>query len=833
MKIRFIVFSLSLNICLIGHAAGVKMESKVFETTHNFREVAVPMKSLEQGGGEPDKPIGSPSDADHISFFTELGVTWPEGSHFKISETLGEIRITNTPANIQLFSDIMVLAHLTPALIEIQVDFVEYDLNDINQLASDDNISCESVQALWKKGRARLLSSSRALTRGGQEAFLSGATEYIYPTEFDVKLSKVLGKPDRNAQPATVEPCNFEMREVGNKLQVVPELDVCGNRIKIMIYPQHVSSPTWKNYSLPDGGNIKNAGQPAMQQPFFHICSISTQVTIANGATVLLGGGMNDEAGKKCVYAFLTAKLVDRHGNQIKVVNNPANIQRVTEVPFLEGATLPQIEARLDFVGYNKEDINQLLLDNNLSVTSLKKLWKQNNAQLISSSCVLTLSGQEAVTKGITEYIYPTEFDVKTTISTNSPDAMVMAPAVEPQNFEMREVGNIFQVVPEANIQAQNISVLLSPQQTSHHSWKNYGTTCRSKELPMEQPFFDVHSVATQATISNGATILLGGGTATPKGDNFVYAFLSTRLVDVHGEYIQFPDSDAKETNVAQPPDDDTKLIKRVYNVISACSDDGSSAITPEAIEQQSNEWKQFFSAQGVMWPEGSHVEYFSETGQLHVMNSYKNLKLFEGILNKLSVIPSMIRIQAEYIEYSVADINDLAKNGNISVVTLRKLWKAGKGRLLCSPCVLTRSGQEAIAKSVTEYIYPTEFKIESAKTPDGIIDIVEPQNFEMREVGSTLQVVPEGSAEGSYINLMLNPQLISSPAWKQYESGTNLSMPQPFFHTHSISTQVSVKSGETVLLGGGMNNKNGDKTVFVFLKAEIVDTKGEPITHQ
>ncbi|MDD2598785.1 MAG: hypothetical protein PHO37_06130 [Kiritimatiellae bacterium] len=102
MKIRFIVFSLSLNICLIGHAAGVlKMESKVFETTHNFREVAVPMKFLEQGEGELDKPIGSPSYADHISFFTELGVTWPEGSHFKISETLGEIRITNTPANIQ------------------------------------------------------------------------------------------------------------------------------------------------------------------------------------------------------------------------------------------------------------------------------------------------------------------------------------------------------------------------------------------------------------------------------------------------------------------------------------------------------------------------------------------------------------------------------------------------------------------------------------------------------------------------------------------------------------------------------------------------------------
>ena len=83
--------------------------------------------------------------------------------------------------------------------------------------------------------------------------------------------------------------------------------------------------------------------------------------------------------------------------------------------------------------------------------------------------------------------------------------------------------------------------------------------------------------------------------------------------------------------------------------------------------------------------------------------------------------------------------------------------------------------------KVVTEYIYPTEYEVQisqqssssSISTSGGggsdPLAIVEPQNFEMREVGMILQVVPEVSAEGQMINLMLNPQVVSEPVWKNY----------------------------------------------------------------
>jgi general secretion pathway protein D len=108
---------------------------------------------------------------------------------------------------------------------------------------------------------------------------------------------------------------------------------------------------------------------------------------------------------------------------------------------------------------------------------------------------------------------------------------------------------------------------------------------------------------------------------------------------------------------------------------------------------------------------------------------------------------------------------------------------------------------------------------------------MVEPQNFEMREVGIILQVVPEVSAEGQMINLMLNPQVVSEPVWKNYgtkvpkttyrqatpaelllnplqltipETGyMELPMEQPFFHVRSVQTQLSVYNGATVVMGG------------------------------
>ncbi len=177
--------------------------------------------------------------------------------------------------------------------------------------------------------------------------------------------------------------------------------------------------------------------------------------------------------------------------------------------------------------------------------------------------------------------------------------------------------------------------------------------------------------------------------------------------------------------------------------------------------------------------------------------------------------------------------------NADISVI-LHMLSQRSDTDTLSAPKVVTKNGNEAVMKVVTEYIYPTEFEVEISQQSNSGSSIyggssgmtlatVEPQNFETREVGVILQVVPEVSPEGQMINLMLNPQVVSEPTWKNYGmkipyfrnsasladmvTGYSLSeqdveymelpMEQPFFSVRSVNTQLSVFNGATVVMGG------------------------------
>ena len=164
--------------------------------------------------------------------------------------------------------------------------------------------------------------------------------------------------------------------------------------------------------------------------------------------------------------------------------------------------------------------------------------------------------------------------------------------------------------------------------------------------------------------------------------------------------------------------------------------------------------------------------------------------------------------------------VNAFLGNADLSMI-LHMLSQRSDTDLLSAPKVVTKSGQEAIMKVVTEYIYPTEFEVQEVNTSGGsstssathvpVPFMVEPQNFEMREVGVILQVVPEVSAEGQMINLLLNPQVVSEPVWKNY--GTKI--PGLMTQEYTIcrwstllpcavgADTLSVYNGATVVMGG------------------------------
>lgn len=203
----------------------------------------------------------------------------------------------------------------------------------------------------------------------------------------------------------------------------------------------------------------------------------------------------------------------------------------------------------------------------------------------------------------------------------------------------------------------------------------------------------------------------------------------------------------------------------------------------------------------------------------------------------------------------------------------LHALQQKGNTDLLSAPKVTTQSGQEATIKVVTEYIYPTDFTVTpvtataagGSGTAQIVGGIVEPSSFETREVGVILTVLPEVSTEGQMITLTMTPEVVEEPEWRNF--GTTftdpqgvtqqLNMEQPFFHTRSVSTSISIYNGATVVMGGmitenrvGVDDKVpllGDipligrifrsrydrsekRNLLIFVTARLVDPAGRPV---
>jgi general secretion pathway protein D len=224
----------------------------------------------------------------------------------------------------------------------------------------------------------------------------------------------------------------------------------------------------------------------------------------------------------------------------------------------------------------------------------------------------------------------------------------------------------------------------------------------------------------------------------------------------------------------------------------------------------------------------------------------------------------------------SMMKIQSVLTNPEISLI-LHALERNGNADVLSAPKVTTRSGTEASIRVVTEYIYPTEFDIITPASATGsgtgttIADpkmVAEPQNFETREVGVILSVVPEVSPEGNMINLNMRPEVVSEPVWKEYGVTLNdaqgrpylVSMPQPFFQKRSVETQISIYDGATVVMGGliteevvtindkvpflgdlpiigflfrNRGSESQKRNLLIFVTARLVDPAGKPIRTQ
>ena len=224
--------------------------------------------------------------------------------------------------------------------------------------------------------------------------------------------------------------------------------------------------------------------------------------------------------------------------------------------------------------------------------------------------------------------------------------------------------------------------------------------------------------------------------------------------------------------------------------------------------------------------------------------------------------------------EDALLSVASILTNPEIQMI-LHMLQQSGSSDLLSAPKVTTQSGVPATLKVVTEYIYPTSFEVSGIRgnnnsnnnnSNGGTVGaVVEPSTFETREVGVILQVTPEVSPEGQMITLEMMPEVVSDPEWFNYGSTytdadgqvQTLNMPQPFFHSRSVQTMISIYNGATVVMGGMITENRttiedkipflGDipivgrlfqsqvessekRNLLIFVTARLVDPAGRPV---
>ena len=213
------------------------------------------------------------------------------------------------------------------------------------------------VHMLAQKNGTDVLSAPKVVTSPGMPAVMKVTREYIYPRSFNVDSFQNNGGGNnnnsvQNALPY-VEPTDFNFddpTDVGVILEVTPEVSADGQLITMNLNPRVVELNEWIDYGYdiptfdPVTGSLSSY-HLKMQVPIFSRREVNANISIYNGATVVMGGMITEKrikvedkipylgdipylgqffrstvdfSEKRNLLIFVTARLVDPAGRPVQ-----------------------------------------------------------------------------------------------------------------------------------------------------------------------------------------------------------------------------------------------------------------------------------------------------------------------------------------------------------------------------------------------------------------------------------------------------------------------------------------------------------------------------------
>ncbi len=650
------------------------------------------------------QPTDAATDKAWKAFFEQFGVIEPKWTEFSYIPLINKLRVTSTKENLERIDSI--IDHFALDMVEVEMQIHAFRTADIERLRLSGGLSLKSIMALRQKGKSRLVASATALTKSGQEAVVKAVKEVIYPTD----LLTDSGQTDSNVTERSVAnaltPGNFEMRETGMILQVLPEASRDNSLVNMTLKPQWITLDRWASYpaDLAVGWGWVGTGH-AFKQPVFGVTSFETQAVVKDGETLLIGSSSTPD-GEWVNVGFLTTRL-----------------------------------------------------------KSVQPLYAGNRTDKDTSQAALK---DAEVVKKMREIMIPE--------ATFRPPATIIDAI---RFFQEASITYDKAAVPKAQ---RGLSFVLNLLPNSGRR------TAGGKEV---DPFAATNSATNSAP---------------------VIPAMSARIISLYDVFKLVCDITGMKFKIrdnivwVMPVEESDNLMTRNYAVSSSLFEELSTDANSRKGERV---WKEFFEQRGLNWPMGSGIRVTNQASDtfLRVTTTPQNLVTFEQVLEDLMIAPGMVEVDMQIHAFHAEEFEQVRLSGDVSVESLMALRRKGKSRQVASATVVTKYGQEAIVKAVREVIYPTELLTHCGQ--EGSYALT-PGNFMMREVGMTLQVVPNMVPSWlPLIHLTLKPQWVTLEGWRSYPAKraagwTHNTLPfkQPVFGTTCFETQVTVEAGKTVLLG-------------------------------
>ncbi|PTX96313.1 type II and III secretion system protein [Spartobacteria bacterium LR76] len=170
------------------------------------------------------------------------------------------------------------------------------------------------IRALSQSKGVDLVSSPKVTTKSGQRATIQIVREFRYPTEYDLpQVSASAGSTFEPVVPTT--PTAFDTKPVGITLEVEPTVGPDGYTIDMTLSPRVVEFDGFINYGSPISASVAAlvvenniidltptftfvATENVINQPVFSTREVTTDVTVYDGSTVVLGGLIREDVQK-------------------------------------------------------------------------------------------------------------------------------------------------------------------------------------------------------------------------------------------------------------------------------------------------------------------------------------------------------------------------------------------------------------------------------------------------------------------------------------------------------------------------------------------------------